>query len=41
MGKGTISAADLLGGTSEWSFGPGGECIRREDFGRRAGRVGT
>lgn len=22
MGKGTISAADLLGGTSDWSFGP-------------------
>ena len=21
-GKGTISAADLLGGTSDWSFGP-------------------
>ena len=23
-GKGTISAADLLGGTSDWSFGPSG-----------------
>lgn len=21
-GKGTINAADLLGGTSDWSFGP-------------------
>ena len=23
-GKGTISASDLLGGTSDWSFGPSG-----------------
>lgn len=22
MGKGTVSASDLLGGTSDWYFGP-------------------